>query len=685
MAIVTNLKDGHLIGHWKMNDNLPTTNVIDSSGYGNDGTAQQNTNVLTTGGKINTALSFDGIADEINCGHDSSLDITSAITISVWFRIDAFGGSQQDIVSKENYYRIMFYTGAAHKDLRSWLTIGGSPLYIRTNEVMSIDTWYHAVMTYDENGGADNWKLYINGVLKAFDTQVGPINSAPTKDIKIGHWGGYFDGKIDDVRIYDRALSEHEINVIYNEEFGTEEYNPICHKGLVISDILTKEANTCSFEIVESYADKPEEGEEIEVKLDGTKIFDGRIVSIESEKLSGNDFVFAIECVDWQCDLDKKMVVETYTGQTLYDIIDDINTKYLTGFTITNVENPGPTIDRIQFNYQYPSECFQEICDEYIGYDWYVDYDKDIHFFPLETNDAPIELLDNGTEFDELVINKDKTQVANRIWIRGGWYQSDQYTQDTITTIAGQTEFPINYYPHDFSVTVDGVPKTVGIEFVDPAGGHDFLMNANEKLLKVDTIVMAGGEAVIMKYDYEVPILCMVEDTTSQNIIKAIEGGDGVYEKYIVDQNIRTIEQARERGKAELLMYANPIIEGSFTSFQSGWRSGQRLHIDLTDRNIDEYYLVKEVEIECIGGDSLKYTVTIATTLQGFTWLMIKILDGLKDYIERTDEILDQLRTISDEEAFIADSVPTHDLIAPPFEYGPAGVPQGVYNESQYA
>lgn len=455
-------------------------------------------------------------------------------------------------------------------------------------------------------------------------------------------------------------------------------------RNLVIEDLLTKEANTCSFEIVDTYTNKPTEGQEVEITFDASKIFNGRITSVESEKLSGTDFLFYVECIDWQCDLDKKMVVETYTNETLYDIIDDINTKYLSGFTITNVENPGPTIDRVQFNYQYPSECFQELCDSYIGYDWYVDYDKDIHFFPVETNDAPIELLDDGEEFNDLKFTVDKSQVANRIWIRGGWYQSDQYTQDTITAVAGQNEFAIAYKPHDFSVTVDAVSKTVGIEFIDDAGGHDFLLNANEKVLKTDTITMTGGEAVIMKYDYEVPILSMVEDTVSQNTIKAVTGGDGILEKYIVDQNIETLDQARERGTAELLQYANALVEGSFTSFESGWRSGQRLHIDLTNRNIDEYYLIRAVTISAIGGDTLQYEITFATFLQGFTWLLIKFLDEIRPKIVRTDEILDQLANITGEEAFITASTPTTEQYTPPFEYGPAGSPQGVWNESQW-
>ena len=457
---------------------------------------------------------------------------------------------------------------------------------------------------------------------------------------------------------------------------------------LEISDLLTKEANSCSFLMQGTYAEKPAEGQIVRIRHKGVKIFAGRIVSITSEKLSANIFNFSIECVDWQGDLDRKLVIEVYEGKTLNYIINDINTNYCTGFTTTNVADPGETINRIQFNYVPVSEAFSQIA-EMTGYDWYIDYDQDIHFFPIETNNAPIELLDGGTEFNELVITPDNTQIANRVWVRGGYYQSDQYTQDTITAAAGQKDFDIKYKPHDLSVTVDGAPKTVGIQFIDDEDGtFDFLMNYNEKNLKADKVTYAtgltGGEAVVMKYDYEIPIIALVEDIGSQSALKILQGGDGKYEKHIQDENITTLDQARERGQAELNMYANPLIEGSFTSLYPGWKSGQRLHIKLTDRNIDEYYMIREVTITAIGGDNMLYTVTFATSLQGFTWLLIKILDSLNRKAPRDDEIIDQISPLT-ETVTPSDAAPTSSSITPPYEYGPGGVPQGVYNESVYS
>ncbi len=455
-----------------------------------------------------------------------------------------------------------------------------------------------------------------------------------------------------------------------------------------ISDLLTKEINTCTFEIYGTYANKPLAGQEVIIKKGGVKLFHGRITAIEAEKLAGNEFVFFVECSDWQIDLDKKLVIETFEGQTLYYIVDFINTKYCAGFTVNNVANPGATINRIQFNYALVSECFEQLADQ-TGLDWYVDYDKDIHFFVFDENAAPIALEDNGTEFYDLIITPDYTQIVNKIWAQGGFYKSSEYTQNTITAAAGQKDFDIKYKPHDISVTVDAAPKTIGIQFVDDEDGtFDFLVNYNEKNLKADSTSyptgLTGGEAVIMKYKYEIPILAVVEDIGSQSDLKDVQGGDGIREKYIVDQNIETLDQARERGLAELDMYSEPLIEGSFSSLQDGWKSGQRLHVDLTDRDIDAYYMIREVNIEAIGGDQYIYHITFATYLQGFNWLLIKLIDGLTPKVTRSDVIIDQIIPIA-ETITPSDGVPSTTLITPPYQYGAGGVPQGVYNESEYA
>jgi len=454
-------------------------------------------------------------------------------------------------------------------------------------------------------------------------------------------------------------------------------------RDIVIEDILTQESNSASFGLDETWTNKPIEGQDVEIQLDGTSIFTGRVVSVQSTRLDGTTFAFQVECTDYTIDLDKKLVVEDYGSDTLYNIVKDIMDNYTSGLTYNNVIDSGTTLAGIKFNYLNPSQCFQRLAD-ITGWDWYIDVDKDLHFFPEETSDAPIELDDTEEDFNDLVITPDTTQLANRIFVRGGYYLSAEYTQDTITAVAGQTEFPVRYRPYELTVKVDAVSKTVGIENEDVAGGHDFLLNADEKLLKVDTISMSGGEAIIMKYKYKIPLLERIDDYSSQTAIKAIEGGDGIYEKIIVDDTIEEVNIAQERGKAELIKYANPIVSGSFTTFNTGFKAGQRLHIDLTDRNTDEYYLIRQVTATSLGGNQIQYTIQFATFLLGFNWLLIKILDATRKTVFRDDEVLDVLRIISGESCMIDDTSVTVTTETPPYQWGPGGSPQGYWNISQW-
>lgn len=441
-------------------------------------------------------------------------------------------------------------------------------------------------------------------------------------------------------------------------------------EDLIIEDNLNSEVNTAEFTIVTTIGNQPQERSPVEIQKDG-KIFAGRITKVQPVRLDGTSFSFLIECSDYTIDLQNELVVEEYTDKTPYYIINDIfvTKGYVVGITINNVINSGLEVAGVQFNYKTVQQCLEKLA-ELTGWDWYVDYDKDLHFFPENTESAPIELTDNITTFENLNMDFDKTQIKNRIYIRGGFYLSSTYTQDNYTAFAGQTEFYFKYSPHDILVTVDTVEKTVGIENIDAPGGHHFLMNFAEKLLKADTITFIGGEVVVIQYKYEIPLVVMVEDVSSQNLIKAIEGGSskGIIQDVIVDDEITDLETARDRGKAELLKYKDSLVTGSFETFTAGFRSGQRLHIDLTDRNIDQYFLIRKVTAEMVGGNQIKYTVEFATLLLGLNQLLMKLLDESKKTVEREDEVLDRLRTIY-ESIGVTESM-TATQIIPPFHWG---------------
>ena len=226
---------------------------------------------------------------------------------------------------------------------------------------------------------------------------------------------------------------------------GVDRTSLIEKESFVIENYLTQEIDSCSL-VIRNYAShtyKPSVGDEIEITDVATKIFGGVVIRV-LRRMEGKEIVNEIECLDYARLADQELVAEVYQNETVNDIIADINSKYLSGFTVVNVDC-SEVIDYIAFNYEPFSTCLKRLA-EWVGYDWYVDYDKDIHFFERTKNPAPFDLTDtNGNYiFNSLVIKEDTSQLKNRIYVRGGDYEEGipiiVAVQDT-TSIATYGEY----------------------------------------------------------------------------------------------------------------------------------------------------------------------------------------------------------------------------------------------------
>src|SRR3989338_6275013 len=207
---VSDLQKG-LVGQWKFDGNAK-----DSTPYANNGTVTGATLTTDRKGTANKAYSFNGTTDYVDAGSGASLNITTAITLEAWVKPSAFGADPRDIISKhgadEAY--ILRYLDATHWSFQlydsSWKSVSSDANTIT-------DTWVHLVGTWESGG---SMKIYVNGVKQASETAfTGPIRiSAVT--VAIGRMSGaggaeYFGGLIDDVRVYNRALSATEITALY--------------------------------------------------------------------------------------------------------------------------------------------------------------------------------------------------------------------------------------------------------------------------------------------------------------------------------------------------------------------------------------------------------------------------------------------------------------------------------------
>jgi hypothetical protein len=204
-----------LVGYWKLDESSGATIASDSSGSGNNGTL---VNMAPASdwvtGKVNNGLDFDGVDDYVNCGNNASLNITSNITVAAWVKTRDCGNSQHNpYVAKgdtsyalkqrsDNYAEFFIYDGG------SWY----SALYQVNSSFNNV--WHYLAGTYD----GQKVKLYVDGVLRNTVNHNGHIASN-NYNLQFGkdaqNTNRLYDGVLDSVRIYNRALSAAEITQLY--------------------------------------------------------------------------------------------------------------------------------------------------------------------------------------------------------------------------------------------------------------------------------------------------------------------------------------------------------------------------------------------------------------------------------------------------------------------------------------
>ena len=198
------------------------TVVNDVSGNGNNGTISGAT--WTTSGKYGNALSFNGTNALVTINNAPSLQLTSAMTLEAWVYPTTVNSAWRDVIYKgnDNYYLEGTSSNSGHPVAGA--IVGGVYAEAIGPNSLTANTWAHLAETYD---GA-TMRLYVNGVQVASHAQTGAIATS-TNPLQIGGdsiYGQYFAGRIDEARIYNRALSQAEIQADMNTPVGSPPPTP---------------------------------------------------------------------------------------------------------------------------------------------------------------------------------------------------------------------------------------------------------------------------------------------------------------------------------------------------------------------------------------------------------------------------------------------------------------------------
>lgn len=213
--------DGNsLKGSWNFDEGSGSI-AYDKSGNNNNGTLTNNSSYSSPGwvdGKYGKALSFNG-NNWVDCGTNSSLNTPPQFTQEAWIyptitddSYHGFLGYQPDDNTPSNNVR----SACLYVSEKTRLHAGfGNVTYwnslLTGYNVITQNTWNHVVATFD----GIYYKIYVNGIEKYYTSALEGKTPYPTPIRYIGRVNDYFKGSIDEVRIYNRALTSEEISDLY--------------------------------------------------------------------------------------------------------------------------------------------------------------------------------------------------------------------------------------------------------------------------------------------------------------------------------------------------------------------------------------------------------------------------------------------------------------------------------------
>ena len=213
-------QSGLLVAHYPFSGN-----ANDASGHGYNGTVHGATAVPDRFGVPNSAYAFDGATNDISIVNDAGLNFQQAITVNFVMKIGALYGREQYAISHGNWqnrWKISLSKGSnvTYDRIRWTVKTATGVKDLDTESSLRTDSTYMVTALYS---GAD-LEVYLNGSLDAFTTFSGSILPT-TIDLMIGQalpadQGYNFNGILDEIRIYDYALSLQQIADLYTVTTG---------------------------------------------------------------------------------------------------------------------------------------------------------------------------------------------------------------------------------------------------------------------------------------------------------------------------------------------------------------------------------------------------------------------------------------------------------------------------------
>lgn len=377
---------------------------------------------------------------------------------------------------------------------------------------------------------------------------------------------------------------------------------------------------------------------------------------------------YVCNCCDFTRQLDRNLVNEVYpSGWYAGDIVADIISTYTTGFTTRN-RYQGFRVPEMTFDFVEPSSCIQQLA-EAIGFQWYVDFNKDIHFYWRENAQSPLSTTtsNNVLNIDTEIVNaynleltEDMSQLKNQILVKNAKFKGSYTNEDFVKAQDKFYKIFYKVFPFDSSTTQAERADKFVVKIYDVDGSGNFTESSRQiTTIKLDEVEGQVGDGsgdnntiyinfgsgvancgirfpdnyplgtgqVVRVYYYKVEEVPLLEvDQASIDSLKLREGGDssGIYE-YSYDASSIYTEKGEEVTAAVdrvLLRYKDPLWVGQFQSRLRGWKAGQVFTLfgyrwgetRGGGNPINEICWVKDVSKTILKDDMMEYTVSFSSS-----------------------------------------------------------------------
>lgn len=195
-------------------------NANDESGNNNNGTVNGATLTQDRFGRSGYAYSFNGANNFISV-FDNPILFSDDLTLSWWYKVSEYSGTRVVLGWVEGGYRYQqFFDGNSLAYLNGYNVTSPGTYFNPTYNVTAVNEWQHVLVTYKKlSESSSTTALYFNGELKQTDNHTLAMAYQSGFNFYIGktHDGAYFNGEIDDIRIYNRVLNNDEVIELYND------------------------------------------------------------------------------------------------------------------------------------------------------------------------------------------------------------------------------------------------------------------------------------------------------------------------------------------------------------------------------------------------------------------------------------------------------------------------------------